>query len=303
MGLVRFFRRRYWDEERARELEAHLEHETDENVARGMSPEEARYAARRKLGNRTRIREEIYAMNSAGLVDTLWQDLRYGIRQLAGDRGFTSVAVLTLGLGIGSVTVMYSVIHNVLLDPFPYAASGRMVDVMVRDLDQPESVLPRGAPAGRVPRLPGAEPGVRRRDRNEHRADGAAHAGARGAGEHRPGHAQHVCVPRCRAAPRTDLRRDGRSSSRPARRGAEPRRLAAPVRRRCLRRRSHDRSERRALLGDRRDAAALHLARRRGLGAEDARARRRGTRPRTSAGSRHTCGRASRKSRRRPSCR
>jgi predicted permease len=144
MGLGRFFRRRYWDEERARELEAHLEHETDENVARGMSPHEARYAARRKLGNRTRIREEIYAMNSAGLVDTLWQDLRYGIRQLAGDRGFTSVAVLTLGLGIGSVTVMYSVIHNVLLDPFPYAKSSRMVDVMVRDLDQPDSVFRGG---------------------------------------------------------------------------------------------------------------------------------------------------------------
>jgi len=144
MGLRRFFRRRFWDEERARELEAYLEHETDENLARGMSAEEARYAARRKLGNPVRIREEIHLMNSAGILETLWQDVRYGLRQLAGDRGFTTVAVLTLGLGIGSVTVMYSVIHNVLLDPFPYAHSNRMVDVMVRDMDQPDSVFRGG---------------------------------------------------------------------------------------------------------------------------------------------------------------
>ncbi len=144
MGLSRFFRRRFWDEERARELEAHLEHEMDENIARGMSPEEARYAARRKLGNPARIREEIHLINSAGILETLWQDVRYGLRQLAGDRGFTTVAVLTLGLGIGSVTVMYSVIHNVLLDPFPYARSSRMVDVMVRDMDQPDSVFRGG---------------------------------------------------------------------------------------------------------------------------------------------------------------
>jgi putative ABC transport system permease protein len=138
VGLGRFFRRRHWDEERARELEAHIELETDDNLARGMAPDEARFAARRKLGNVTRIREEIHLMNSAGFLDTLWQDVRYGLRQLAGDRGFTTVAVLTLGLGIGSVTVMYSVLHNVLLDPFPYARSGRMVDVVVRDMDRPE---------------------------------------------------------------------------------------------------------------------------------------------------------------------
>ena len=76
MSWTRFFRRRYWDEERARELEAYLEAETDENIARGMSPEEARYAAHRKLGNTTLIREEIYHMNSLGWLETLWQDLR-----------------------------------------------------------------------------------------------------------------------------------------------------------------------------------------------------------------------------------
>jgi hypothetical protein len=64
MSLTRFFRRARWDEERARELEAHLAIETDDNIARGMTPDRARAAARRKLGNTARIREDIYDMNS-----------------------------------------------------------------------------------------------------------------------------------------------------------------------------------------------------------------------------------------------
>ena len=74
MKFSRFFRRRQWDEERARELAAYLEIETAENVARGMSAEEARAAAHRKLGNATLVREEIYRMNSFGFIETLWQD-------------------------------------------------------------------------------------------------------------------------------------------------------------------------------------------------------------------------------------
>jgi hypothetical protein len=77
MGFRRFFRRGYWDDERARELQAYLAQEIDDNLARGMTPGEARTAAQRKLGNTTRIREEIYTMNSLGFLETLWQDLRY----------------------------------------------------------------------------------------------------------------------------------------------------------------------------------------------------------------------------------
>ncbi|MGO8788723.1 MAG: ADOP family duplicated permease [Terriglobia bacterium] len=129
MSWTRFFRRRYWDEERARELEAYLEAETDENIARGMSPEEARYAAHRKLGNTTLIREEIYHMNSLGRLETLWQDVRFGHRQLRRSFGFTAVAVLTLALGLAAVNTIFAVVETVLLRPLDYPHSERIFSI------------------------------------------------------------------------------------------------------------------------------------------------------------------------------
>ncbi len=130
MPWTRFFRRARWNEERERELQTYLEIETEENIARGMTPEDARYAARRKLGNPTQIREEIYRMNSLTFIESLWQDVHCGLRMLRKNAGFATVAILTLALGIGANTAIFSVIHGVLLSPLPYNDPDHIVLVL-----------------------------------------------------------------------------------------------------------------------------------------------------------------------------
>src|SRR4051794_18693333 len=119
MGWSRFFRRRYWDDERARELEAYLAIETDDNIARGMTPRAARLAAERKLGNRTLVREEIYQMNTIGLLDSAWRDLNYGARLLRLNPGFAVVAILSLALGVGANTAIFQLLDAVRLRTLP----------------------------------------------------------------------------------------------------------------------------------------------------------------------------------------
>jgi putative ABC transport system permease protein len=127
--LKRFFRRAWWDEERARELESYLEIETDANLARGMSRADARAAARRKLGSATRVREEIYAMNTIALLDSAWQDLRFGLRLLRRNPTFAAVAVLTLALGTGANAAVFQLIDALRLRPLPVAHPSELVSV------------------------------------------------------------------------------------------------------------------------------------------------------------------------------
>ncbi|MGH9774974.1 MAG: ADOP family duplicated permease [Candidatus Acidiferrales bacterium] len=127
MSWRRFLHRREWGAERAREIDSYVEMETQENLARGMSAEEARYAALRKFGNRRRVREEIYAMNSLGFLETLWQDVRYGVRMLAKTPGFALVAVLTLALGIGANTAIFSFLDAALLQSLPVKDASHLV--------------------------------------------------------------------------------------------------------------------------------------------------------------------------------
>lgn len=148
MNWSRFFRRVRRNAELAQELRAHLETEIEENIARGMSPESARAAAHRKLGNPTLIREEIYRMDSAPYFEAIWNDIRYAIRTLRKNPAFTIAAILTLALGIGGNTAIFTVIRSVLLKPLDYQDPDRLVmltlsNPKLNDRNLPFSLLRR----------------------------------------------------------------------------------------------------------------------------------------------------------------
>src|SRR5215213_8222196 len=109
------------------ELRLHVELETEQNLSRGMSPAEARRAARMSFGNFDSIRDTAYTVRGGGLMETFMQDVRYGVRVLAKNKGFTAVAVLTLALGIGANTAIFSVVNDLLLRPLPYSDAERVV--------------------------------------------------------------------------------------------------------------------------------------------------------------------------------
>ncbi|MBZ5579108.1 MAG: ABC transporter permease [Acidobacteriia bacterium] len=129
MSWCRFLRRARWDQERREEIESYVQMESDDNIARGMPPDDARAAARRKFGNPTRVQEEIYRMNTITFLDTLVRDLRYALRMLARSPMFTAAALLTLALGIGGSTAIFGVIDSILIRPLAYPHSEALVGV------------------------------------------------------------------------------------------------------------------------------------------------------------------------------
>jgi putative ABC transport system permease protein len=124
------------DDEFDDEMHEHLQLLTERFVGQGMPREEARAAARRQFGNTTLLQEDRRELQTFPSIESLWLDLRYALRTLWKNRAFALVSIATLGLGIGAATAIFSVIDNVLLFPFPYKGSNRMVFAMIYGAQQ-----------------------------------------------------------------------------------------------------------------------------------------------------------------------
>lgn len=110
------------DQELKEELREHLEQQIKENVAKGMSPEEARYAALRTLGGITQIEQRCRDARGGNVIEDFFQDLRYGFRQLVRSPGFSALAILCLTLGIGANAAVFSWVEGILFRPYPAVA-------------------------------------------------------------------------------------------------------------------------------------------------------------------------------------
>jgi putative ABC transport system permease protein len=126
---TRSWPRRNREEEFKRELEAHLELETQEQQGSGVTPQEAHYAARRAFGNITLVQEDVRGVWNAIWLERFTRDVKYAARSLRKSPGFAAVAVLTLALGIGANTAIFSAINALMLQPLPFSAADQLVRI------------------------------------------------------------------------------------------------------------------------------------------------------------------------------
>lgn len=139
MNWRRFFYRKKADAEQREELEFYLDVTTEEYIARGMEPAAARDAARKKLGNPTLIREEVYQMNTLAFLEGLLRDARHALRMIRMNPGFSTTAILSLALGIGANVAIFSVVNAVLIRPLPYPEAESLVGVFNSGVIQGET--------------------------------------------------------------------------------------------------------------------------------------------------------------------
>jgi len=133
---MRFFSRKKRDQDLDDEIQSHLRLAAQDSIDRGLTADEAEAAARRELGNADLIKEVTRSTWGWTWLERLIQDLRFAARTLRKDAGFTTVAVLTLALGVGANTAIFSVFHGVLLEPLAYQDPGQLYSIRTSELGQ-----------------------------------------------------------------------------------------------------------------------------------------------------------------------